>query len=96
MILMLAMLIQAEALSMECSQSFASRRHRPNQPNVRSITHRRGKTSKPFATSQRLMISIVQSPFPLSAVWSFSPAYPPSFARQAMQSIAECLSNNVG
>jgi hypothetical protein len=40
MILMLAMLIQAEALLMECSQSFANRRHRPNQPNVRSTTHR--------------------------------------------------------
>ncbi len=62
MILMPAMLTQAVALSIECSQSFANLRHLPNQPNVRSTTHRRGKTSKPFAVSEHLMISIVQSP----------------------------------
>jgi hypothetical protein len=32
----------------------ASLRHRPSQENVRSTTHRLGKTSKPFAVSETL------------------------------------------
>ena len=71
---MLAMVIQAVELSIERSQSLANRRQRPSQAKVRSTTHRRGKTSKPFAASERLMISIVQPPFPARAVRSFSPA----------------------
>jgi len=35
MILMLAMLTHAVALSIECSQSFANRRHLPSQANER-------------------------------------------------------------
>ena len=39
------------------SQSFASLRHRPSQAKGRSTTHRFGKTTKPFAASERLTIS---------------------------------------
>lgn len=45
----LATKIQASALAMVLSQSLARRRQRPSQANVRSTTHRRGKTSKPLA-----------------------------------------------
>src|ERR1700691_4719967 len=51
---------QATALVMVASKSLASRRHRLSHANVLSTTHRRGKTSKPFAVSDRLMISKVQ------------------------------------
>ncbi len=68
MILMLAMFAQAVELSIDRSQSLASLRQRPSQANVRSTTQRRGKTSKPSAVSERLMISIVQWPWPLRAV----------------------------
>ena len=37
------------------SQSLARRRHRPSQASVRSTTHLRGNTSKPWAMSDRLM-----------------------------------------
>jgi hypothetical protein len=47
---------QATALVMVASKSLASRRHRLSHANVLSTTHRRGKTSKPFAVSDRLMI----------------------------------------
>jgi hypothetical protein len=59
---MLATKAQALELSMVFSQSLARRRHRPSQASVRSTTHLRGKTSNPLAVSDRLMISIVQSP----------------------------------
>ena len=75
---MLAMKVHAVELAMDCSQSLASRRHRPSHAKVRSTTQRRGRTSKPLAASERFMISIVQSPCPLSAARNFSPAYPPS------------------
>lgn len=71
--LMLAMLIHAVAVAMDFSQSFASRRHRPNQPKVRSTTQRRGRTSKPFAVSERLMISRFHWPHPRSAFRNFCP-----------------------
>ncbi len=71
---MLVTSIQASLEAVECSQSLASLRHLPSQAKVRSTTHRRGKTSKPFAASDRLMISIVQPPFPARAMRSFSPA----------------------
>ena len=64
----------AVELSIVASKSFARRRLRPNQAKVRSTTHRRGSSTKPLAVSDRLMISSVQLPFPLSAVSSFSPA----------------------
>ena len=44
---------QASALSVDFSQSFASRRHRPSHAKVRSTTHLRGSTSKPLAVSDR-------------------------------------------
>jgi hypothetical protein len=37
------------------------RRYRVIHPKVRSTTQRRGRTSKPWATSERLMISTVKS-----------------------------------
>ena len=68
--------INAQAVdeAMDRSQSFARRRHRPSHANVRSTTQRRGKSSKPWAVSERLMISSVQLPWPLSARLSLSPA----------------------
>ena len=59
---MFATRIHAVALSMEASKSFARRRLRQSQAKVRSTTHRRGSTSKPFAVLGRGMISIVHLP----------------------------------
>ena len=59
MSLTLAIRVQAVELSSDRSQSFANLRHRPSHANVRSATHRRGRTSNPFAVSERLMISSV-------------------------------------
>ena len=59
---MLATRAQALELSMVFSQSLASRRQRFSHAMVRSTTHLRGKTSNPVAVSDRLMISMVQSP----------------------------------
>jgi hypothetical protein len=58
---------QATALAMVASKSFASLRHRPIHAKVLSTTHLRGRTSKPFVVSERLMISIVHSPMRLKA-----------------------------
>ena len=62
--------IQASAEAMDFSQSLASRRDRPSQANIRSTTHRRGRTSKPLALSDRLMISMVQSPQRNHPAWA--------------------------
>lgn len=43
-----AMKIHAPALAMVASKSLASRGQRPSQAKVRSTTHRRGSTSKPW------------------------------------------------
>ena len=51
---MCAMVAHASAEAMDFSQSLASRRQRPSQAKVRSTTHRRGRTSKPLAVSERL------------------------------------------
>jgi len=48
------------ALRLRFSQSFARRRHLPSQANVRSTTHRRGRTSNPFANSDRFTISVLR------------------------------------
>jgi hypothetical protein len=56
---------------MEAYQSFAKRRHRPSQANLRSTTQRRGRTSKPWTALDRLMISMCQSPSPFNARPSF-------------------------
>jgi hypothetical protein len=65
---------QATALAMLASKSFASLRQRPSHAKVRSTTHLRGKTSKPCAMSERLMISIVHSPMRFKALRNLSPA----------------------
>ena len=52
-----ASLMKATAVLFRFSKSLARRRHRLSHAIVRSTTHRRGKTSKPFALSVRLMIS---------------------------------------
>src|ERR1035437_3364149 len=44
-------------LRLTFSQSLASRLPRPSHANVRSTTHRFGKTTKPLARSERLTIS---------------------------------------
>ena len=74
MSLMLAIKVEAVELSRDFSQSLTSPRHRPSHAKVRSTTYRRGRTSNPFAVSEHLMISTVQSPRPLSADFSLSPA----------------------
>ena len=71
---MLAIMIQAVALSIVASKSLARRRLRLSQAIVRSTTQRRGSSSKPFAASERLMISRVHLPSLLSAASSFGPA----------------------
>ena len=65
---------QATALAMVASKSLASLRQRPSQAKVRSTTHLRGRTSKPLAVSERLMISIVHRRLRFSAARSLSPA----------------------
>lgn len=51
----LAMKAHAVALSIDFSQSLASLRHVLIHAKVRSTTQRLGKTSKPFALSDRLI-----------------------------------------
>ena len=53
-----ASLRKASAFRERFSQSLARRRHRLSHARVRSTTQRRGKTSKPLARSDRLMISM--------------------------------------
>nr|KIS30089.1 hypothetical protein TQ38_24740 [Novosphingobium sp. P6W] len=57
-----AIVVHAVEDAMVVSQSLARRRHRPSHAKVRSTTHRRGRTWKPFALSERFMSSIVQAP----------------------------------
>jgi len=47
----------ATAVRLRYSKSFADRRHRPNQPRLRSTTHRFDRTSKLLAVSERFTIS---------------------------------------
>ena len=67
------MSIQASAEATDFSQSLASLRQRPSQAKVRSTTHRRGSTSKPFAVSDRFTTSIVHAPTGASAPRSSAP-----------------------
>jgi len=69
-----AIFVHAVELSIDLSQAFARRRQRPSQAKVRSTTHLRGSTTKPLATSERLTISMVHSPWPTSACASLGPA----------------------
>ena len=62
----------AVADALVVSKSLARRRLRFSQASVRSTPHLRGRSSKPFAVSDRLMISTVQSPVAASAPLSFS------------------------
>ena len=55
-----AMRKNASAFWLRHSQSLANLRHRPSQEKVRSTTQRLGKTSKPFAVSERLTISVTR------------------------------------
>ena len=71
---MWAIVAHAVKLSMDLSQSLANLRHLPNQAKVRSTTHLRGRTSKPSAVSERLMISMVHWPCSNNAPFSLSPA----------------------
>lgn len=59
---------------MDRSKSLASLRHLPSHAKVRSTTHRRGRTSKPLALSDRLTISVVYFPIFCRAPRSFGPA----------------------
>ncbi len=65
---MLATRIHACAEAIDFSQSLASRRHRLSQAKVLSTTHRLGRSSKPWAVSERLMISSFQRPSPRVSV----------------------------
>src|ERR1700676_2449478 len=47
----------ASAVRLKFSKSFARSRHRPNQPKLRSTTHRVGRSTKPLAVSDRFTIS---------------------------------------
>lgn len=71
---MLAMKAHAVELSMDLSQSFASLRHLLIHVKLRSSTQRLARALKLFAVSQRLMISMVHLPLPLSAWRNLSPA----------------------
>ena len=72
--LTLAMKSQQTALSTLASTSLARRRFRFSQANVRSTTQRRGSRTNPLAVSDRLTISIVQSPRSATGPFSLSPA----------------------
>ena len=52
--------MNASALWLRFSQSFASRRQRPSQPMVRSTIQRLGRTTKPLARSERRTISVTR------------------------------------
>src|SRR5262249_37096075 len=69
----------ALALASEASKSFAKRRFRLSQANVRSTTQRRGSTAKPATSALRLTTSIVQ--WPNLAIARSSP--PPLYALSA-------------
>jgi hypothetical protein len=51
---------RASALRDKFSKSLASLRHRPSHANVLSTTQRLGRTSNPFAVSDRLTISVAR------------------------------------
>jgi hypothetical protein len=58
--------------AMVCSKSLASRRLRLSHARVRSTTHRRGRTSKPLAASDRLMIAMVHLPIRRRASFDYN------------------------
>ncbi len=75
---MWAIVAHAVALSMDLSRSLANLRQLPSQAKVRSTTRPRGRTARPSAVSERLMIAMVHWPCPDNASFSLSPAEPPS------------------
>ena len=72
---MWAIVAHAVALSMDLSQSLANPRHLPSKAKVRSTTRPQGRTSRPSAVSERLVISMIHWPCPDNA--SFSLSLPP-------------------
>ena len=65
-----AMIAHEIAEAIVASRSFARRRHLPRQAKIRSAPRRRGRTKKPLAACERLMIWMVHStsvPAPPSA-----------------------------
>lgn len=64
----------ATALAIVASKSFAGLRQRPSHAKVRSTIALRGRTSNPFAVSERVMISIVHSTIRFNAFRTLSPA----------------------
>ena len=66
-----AMKSQLQTDAIVCSKSLARRRFRFRHAKVRSTTQRRGRIMKHLVRSDRLMISIVQSPILVSAALSF-------------------------
>src|SRR5450756_300767 len=69
----LAIRTQASALAMDASKSLASRRLRPNQANVRSMTQRRGSALNVPTLCERVTISIVHLPRSAIASSNFGP-----------------------
>ena len=72
------MSIQASLDAMDFSQSLAGPQHRPSHAKVLSTTQRRGGTSKPLALSERLTVSLIQSPKCSGASRGFGPPCPVS------------------
>ena len=68
-----ASLRNARALRVRFSKSFANRRHRLSQAKVRSTTQRLGRTSKPWAVSERLTISTANPGNTLASSVEFRP-----------------------
>ena len=62
---------QACAVAIRVSKSLAKRRLRLSQARVRSTTHRRGRTSKPWASLGRLTISRVHRPIFFQGCFEF-------------------------
>ena len=53
--------MKAAAVEVRFSKFFARRRHRLSKAKVRSTTHRRGRTSNPFAVSDCFTIATQRS-----------------------------------
>ncbi len=69
-----AISVQAVELSNDRSSSFANLWHCLSHANVRSTDPSTRQNLDPFAVSERLVISSVQSPRPLRVAFSLSPA----------------------
>src|ERR1035437_1200908 len=63
-------------LRLRFSQSLASRRQRLSHAMVRSMIHRRGRTTKPLAQSERLTISVAVVARVKEKITYFKPSIP--------------------